>query len=142
MANDVSAKNTVVDLGDKVAIFDELGRAVVTNEIRYDAFLEKEAADFYNKFRVVNDSRMLSNPNETFSEELDLIRVIERLSDGQLFGFEYSEDISEYGEAYVNPNGEEHGFDFEWDDDYFPQVYVFLPVTPFTVTGYEVNVTE
>lgn len=142
MTNDLSTKNTIVDLGDKIAIFDELGRAVVTNDIRYDASLEKEVAGFYDEFRVVNDGRMLSNPNETFNEEIDLIRVVERLSDGNLFGFEYSEDISEHGEAYVNPNGEEHGFDFEWDDDYFPQVYVFLPVKKFKMVCYEVDENE
>lgn len=88
--------------------------------------------DLFDQINLYESPRSLweSRIDEDYYQGLNVMRVLERKSDGKLFGFEYWEDISKNGDSYLEPNGDEH--DFEWDDGAF----VFLPVKPFTITGF------
>lgn len=132
-----SAENAFTDLGDKIAVFEDFGEALIRNRLGYDTSLESARNAFYEKFDVVNYGRVMSNKKEEFFDQIKFIRLIERKSDGKLFGFTYAEDISLGGKAYVHANGDDYGY--EWEDEDSPIAYVFLPVKPFTVTGYEVD---
>lgn len=91
---------------------------------------------------------------EDYYQGLTVMTVIRRKSDGRLFGYCWWDDISKHGESQYSSNGDEHGF--EWDDDVrfageekdaeaddeedsdgASTVYVWLPVEPFTITGYQ-----
>ena len=88
--------------------------------------------EFDELFETVG--KFMSNPHESFYQGLDFMSVIRRKSDGNLFGFEYWEDISKHGEPYAEPNGEDFP-ELEENDDY--GWYVFKPVESFTITGYK-----
>jgi len=97
-----------------------------------------------------NNNRHLAA--EDYYQGLTVMTVIRRKSDGRLFGYSWWDDISKHGESSYGSNGDEHGF--EWDDevrfasqetadeddeedsDGANSVYVWLPVEPFTITGY------
>lgn len=99
----------------------------------------------------------LANPDEDWYQGIAVMAVIKRKSDGRLFGYEYWTPIAKYGDAHYEANGGDHGFLSPWDDAYTPvgfegeepvakhadgdeddptYVWVWLPVEPFTVTGY------
>lgn len=143
MYPDEMKKNTVEDYGDKVVIYDDLAENIILYDLDYLPDEAKDGAEsFRSGFRIVNRERVHGNPGETYYQGITFIRVIERLSDGKLFGYLYWEDVSKHGSRSVEPNGEKYGFDFEWDEwqdeGYWPSVYVFLPVEPFSITGYHV----
>lgn len=137
MANDLSTHNTTVDLGNKIAIYDLFGWKLIAGTVNDDPTLETALAKFKENFRVVNDHRILGDPNDDFQNGATFIRLIERLSDGKVFGHVYAEALHNYGIMYINPNGASHDIFYEWDEDYYPMVYVFVPVKSFTVVGYE-----
>lgn len=89
---------------------------------------------FEAEFEVVGN-RILADPDETWYQGVSFVAVIQRKRDGALFGYNYWEDISKHGEAFVEPNG----YDYEEVDD---DMAVWLPVEPFTVTGYQTKKEE
>ena len=90
----------------------------------------------------------MADPNEGFYQGIEVMAVIKRKSDGRLFGFQYWTPIAKYSETEIEPNGEEVGLPFEvpdgfdWNNDYYPSAYVWLPIEPFTITGYKITKTE
>lgn len=80
--------------------------------------------------------------DEDFYQGLNMTSVIQRLSDGKLFGYEYFEDISKYGEIHIDANGSEFDYDgdSELDEDGISEVwysyYVFQPVEKWVYEGY------
>lgn len=80
--------------------------------------------------------------NEDFYQGLNMVTVIRRKSDDKLFGYFWWDDISKYGEAMVEPNGDEFGLEcdynaegFDWDTDYV-SYYVWEPVEAYPITAY------
>ena len=90
---------------------------------------------FEAEYEVVGN-QFLGNPNESYYQGISFVAVIRRKADGALFGYDYWEDISKHGEAYVEPNGYEYGQPDDSDDA------VWFPVEPFTVTGYQTKKEE
>lgn len=133
-------ENTFINKADRVILYDALGSEVI-HDILWGS--DDYGAKFLEQFEVL-EGRTVSDPNEDYYQGINLIRLIRRKADGRLFGFQYWEDISKHGDAEIEANGDEHGLefeppsDFDWVNGYFPQAYVFLPVEPFTVTGYQV----
>lgn len=81
--------------------------------------------------------------DDDYYQGLNLTSVIQRLSDGKLFGYEFFEDISKHGETYIDSNGSDFGYDgdCEEDEDGFEvwySYYVFRPVEPWTLEAYRV----
>ena len=80
--------------------------------------------------------------DDDFYQGLNMVSVIQRKSDGMKFGYQWWDDISKYGESYVDANGDEFGLecdtdadDFDWDNDYV-SYYVFEPVEEYSIKSY------
>lgn len=82
--------------------------------------------------------------DDDYYQGLNMTSVIQRLSDGKLFGYEYFEDISKHGETWINSNGSEFDYDgdSELDEDGISEVwysyYVFQPVEKWVYEGYRI----
>lgn len=126
-----------IDEGDKIIIFDE----PATNLIHFSKWgdtASHEAVDA--AFEAVKGTHIAE---QDYYQGLRVMCVIRRKSDGRLFGFQFFDDISKHGETHFEENGDEHGYEFDypddwnWDADEAPSVYVFLPVEAYTITGYK-----
>lgn len=80
--------------------------------------------------------------DDNFYEGLDMITVIQRLSDGKLFGYSWWSDNSKHGESYAESNGDEFGLeddindpDFDFDRDHV-SYFVFEPVEVYSIAAY------
>ncbi|KQO98407.1 hypothetical protein [Leifsonia sp. Leaf264] len=138
-------KNHLIVEDDRVVICDKLAVEVINEMLEYSEIPEA-AAGFLELFDVVKPTGyFLADPNADFYQGLDVMAVIRRKSDGRLFGFKYWTSIAKYPDTSIDPNGEDHGFEFDfdsaanhdWEKDHIASVYVFLPVEPFTITGYK-----
>lgn len=81
--------------------------------------------------------------DDDFYQGLNMVSVIRRLADNKLFGYFWWDDISKYGDSFVEPNGEEFGLecdcsadDFDWDNDYYVSYYVWVPVEEYPIKAY------
>ncbi|MGG7510931.1 hypothetical protein [Plantibacter sp. YIM 135249] len=144
----MSTENTFVNETDRVIVYDDLGESVIHDSLEwaYEESEKERNASFLAEFEVVKGGRYwLANPDDDFYQGVDVIAVIKRRSDSRLFGFQYWTSISKHAEPYIESNGDENGLEFDppagfdWDNDYFPHPYVFLPVEPFTITGYKIT---
>lgn len=81
--------------------------------------------------------------NDDFYQGLNMTTVIRRISDGKLFGYQWFDDISKHGEAYIEPNGDKYGFEGyneEQDNwDTYVSFYVFEPVEKWAYEGYRIS---
>lgn len=137
-------EDEVVILGDAARdiLFADKGEIIFSRESITDAQVE----EFNSLFAILAEDNVLGDPNEDFYQGVTFIKVIRRLSDDKLFGYTYWTPVSKNGETYLEANGTDHGYNFpdeltdapgfNWDEDYV-SAWVFLPVKPFTVTGYE-----
>lgn len=130
-----STENTFVNEPDRVILYDDLG-----SDVAYDTLWSHAdcAAKFLEEFEVFS-GKVMSDPTEDFYRGVNLMRIIRRKADGRLFGFPYWAEISKHGTSQIEPNGYDHGFEFEWNEDYYPSLYVFMPIEPFTITGYQIS---
>lgn len=122
-----------VDEGTRVVTYD------ITDVIMIDDTTnsrQQEAMDkFLSQFEIVKPQGYmihLSPRVEMYTNgDLDCMKVIKRKSDGALFGYRY---VETRGEKYVDFNG---GL-YDLGSMYRP-AYVWFPVKPFTITGYELS---
>ena len=100
--------------------------------------------EFNERFEIVKKTHLAK---EDYYQGLTVMALIRRRSDDRLFGYERFDDISKHGNAsFHEPNGEQHGFDYDeslevepdedGETDDMNEIYVWLPVQPFTITGY------
>jgi hypothetical protein len=128
----------------------EEDRVILRGELATDvlfgtAYSATPAFDEFDAlFEIVEGTHLAE---EDYYQGLRVMALIRRRADGRLFGYQYFDDISKDSKYTLQePNGDEHGF--EWDDaleveldedgeaDDLNKVYVWLPVVPFTITGY------
>ena len=95
--------------------------------------LKETYANFREQYELLG-YKFLGDPKEDFYQGHKYTTVYKRISDGALFGFTYWQGGGKYGEAWIEPNGDDFGIG--WDDPR-GSAYVFLPVEPFTITGYK-----
>lgn len=117
------------------------------SEVIYDVtWSETEnIADFEAAFEIVSGHHM-ADPKESFYQGVEFMALIRRKADGRLFGYPYWKPVAKHAEAEdVGPNGEDHGFEATFNEDYTEYVdgpyWVWLPVEPFTITGYRIETT-
>lgn len=133
---------------DRVVMLEQLAHAVIYGSLGENAETKEDEDaenEFSHHFDIVQSMQelFLADPTDDFYQGIKVMCVIKRKSDNRLFGFEYFTPIADDSEAYIEANGDEHGFDFEvpddfdWDIDNVPQWYVFSPVKPFTLIGYQ-----
>lgn len=90
-----------------------------------------ENIETFNEQFSIESGKRLADPNEDFYQGVMFMALIRRKSDNRLFGYPYWWRLGKYEENEdEEPNGEEHGLDED--------AYVWLPVEPFTVTGYTI----
>ena len=100
--------------------------------------------EFNELFEIVKGTRLAK---EDYYQGITVMALIRRRSDGRLFGYERFDDISKHSKnSFHEANGDEHGFqydealevetDADGETDDMNEVYVWLPVQPFTITGY------
>lgn len=123
----------IVDAEDKIAFRDGLGHDIVWDFFGHGDSTVEERAEFEAAYELVkNGSDTWFHTDGDLYQGSTLMRVIRRKSDGKLFGYKYWEGGGKYGEMYVDPNGDDHGFPskYDWEDDVDEDEvwYVFLPV--------------
>ena len=134
---------TIVDMPEKVALKNEIGKDVVWCNLTYGAeSTEAEREAFLSAYEVVKDGK---HDRDWFHTDGDLYQgtnkmiVIRRKSDGKLFGFSYWQGGGKYGEAMVEANGDDHNLPSSWDDrtgETIDEWYVFLPVVEEPLPAY------
>ena len=145
----MSTQNTIIDDGNRVIIYEELASAVIFDVMGYpdDESMKAGEDKFAKLFELVKPEQGLffANPKDSFYQGVEAMCVIQRRTDGALFGFQYWTPIAKNTDIDLEPNGDENGLEFDvpdgfdWDNDYYPKPYVFLPVEPFTITGYKIT---
>ena len=136
-------------------------RGGIGSSILLDVAMDDEpgVAEFNEHFERVygtgeNDWHLAA---EDYYQGVNVMAVIRRKSDGRLFGYQYWTPIAKHGDSHYETNGTEHGFPCQWDDEAVAlafegeepalpdrdgpeddpfDVWVWLPVEPFTITGY------
>lgn len=128
------------------SIVNEENRVILRGELATDVIFDVAWSGtpgykaFQELFEVV-PGHHLGDPKEDYYQGVTWTALIKRRADGRLFGFSYWQPVAKNSEAMVEPNGEDHGIETEYDSDWEPiggAVYVFEPVKEFTITGYEV----
>lgn len=135
--NEPTVPSPIVDEENRVILRGELAEDVIHRIIWTETPHRAEFQALYE----LEDANYLGDPRERWYQGVTFTTVIRRLRDRRPFGYSYWEDISKYGDALVEPNGDDHGLEPEYDSQWNPiggYVYVFLPVREFTITGYEV----
>ena len=128
------------------AIINEADRVVLNGEwaeeiIMDVAYSGTENIEEFNQLFEIQKGTFISK--EDYYQGMHLTAVIMRKSDGRLFGYPYWYGGGKYGEAFVEENGEEYGFETTWTDNTYEKYltgpyYVWLPVEAFTIVGYRI----
>ncbi|WP_327139402.1 hypothetical protein [Nocardia sp. NBC_01327] len=116
------------------------------------SWYHEDAAPFLADFEVLDpphgcNGAFLADTN--FYQGINAMRVVRRKADDRLFGYAYwdtagndgwESDPDSNGDRYPGtelPEPDTHAPGFDWDTDWPPSTYVFLPVEPYTITGYQ-----
>lgn len=125
-------------MSETVTFGNVLGTAIVYNDVYSDFkwhdnegyepdsphYLTQEALDEFHATYKIHDHDYIAEEN--FYHGTPFTRVIERKSDGKLFGYTYWQGGGKYGEMHVEANG----------DDY--ESFLFHEVEQFQITGFRV----
>jgi hypothetical protein len=124
----------IVDAPDKIAFRDELGHDIAWDSLgSWGDATEDQHEAFNASYEILkNGSDADWHTDGDLYQGSTLMRVIRRKSDDKLFGFAFWQGGGKYGEADIEPNGDENGFPskYDWEDDVDEneEWYVFLPV--------------
>lgn len=143
MKINLETSNSFIVEDEKIAFFDYFGESIANGYDPDEYYASKETIQqFHEQFeQIKRGADCINVPYEAFHQIVNFVQLIRRKSDGQLFGFEYDRTD---GQVLVEPNGDENGYEFhyhsnfDWDQDYNPVVYVFLPVQEVNITGYKI----
>jgi hypothetical protein len=132
-ASETTSLPAFLDEGSRIVTFDikeELTRSIIEDDFSRNS--EESQKQFLSKFEIISPQTNyvhLSQPVEQYGDgNIHCMSVIKRKSDGKLFGYPYT--IADGDGAWIERNGETHGFERA------NYAYIWLPVTPFTITGY------
>lgn len=129
-----------------MSIINETDRVVMEGEWADEIILDvaysgTEHIDEFNElFEIVSGDHQAGTD---YYQGMDFMGLIRRKSDGRLFGYPYWSSPGNDGvETQLDPNGDDHGFESTYNDDYSENLtgpfWVWLPVEPFTITGYRI----
>ncbi|MDR6794841.1 hypothetical protein J2X12_002852 [Pseudarthrobacter oxydans] len=128
----------IVDEGDKVALRDELGHDVAWGDLQYGDANAEQVAEFNEAYELLEDEY---HTDGDLYQGSTLMRVIRRKADDKLFGFAFWQGGGKYGEADIEPNGDDHGFPskYDWEDgvDKNEAWYVFRPIELAPLPAYK-----
>lgn len=131
-------KNLIREFEDKIVMEGEWVSEVVY-DVMYSGTDNKDLFD--SLYEIIGD--YLGNPAEPFYQGALFTTVIERKSDGKLFGYSRWDSIGKHSESPKSePNGDEYGFESTFNDDFTEYLtgpfWVWFPVREFSITGYEI----
>lgn len=136
---EITAANYLFNEPDRVVVFGGLGDRILKGYTDHGFNEAPGEENFLELFDAVEEFHLSENQ---FHEYLDRMFLIKRKEDGKLFGLSHWVDISS-NDPQFESNGSQFGVEINTDDwteedwyDY-PSPYVFLPVVPFTITGYK-----
>jgi len=133
----------IVDTGDKIALRDDLGHDVAWGDLEYGDATTADIADFKEAYELLGDE---FHTDGDLYQGSTLMRVIRRKSDDKLFGFEFWQGGGKYGEAFIEANGDDHGFPgkYDWEDGVEKDEvwYVFRPIELAPLPAYKFIETE
>jgi hypothetical protein len=121
------------DQDSRVITYDDLTGDIFDYKYYDDGDHSEEMDKFLTEFEIIlpsQNSYLLAEEVEFSGDSIECVHVIKRKSDGQLYGYKYYQSVS--NGAWGSPNGKKHGVTD-------PEAHVWLPVTPFTITGYKFN---
>lgn len=125
----------IVNEPDRVILRGDLGSAVVMDVTWSET---ENIEEFKSLFDIDKSDYPVGGD---YYQGLDLWRIITRKSDGRKFGFVYWDSPGNDGmEADYSHNGEQHGIEYEYDDDFEiigGEAYVFLPVVPSSIPTFK-----
>lgn len=141
MSDVTNTATPVQDEGNRVILRGQLAEDIIHG---YFTFMEKDTPgydDFVAQFETP-DEDFIATPADAWHNWGYYMRIIKRVSDGKLFGYPYNDTVHPHSQgAEFENNAEENGLTVEYGDGYQDVVdgmpYVFLPVEPFTMTGYK-----
>jgi len=131
----------IIDQPDKIAFRDDLGHGVAWDSL--DDCTDDQFAEFDGAYEYVKWSEYDNHfhTDGDLYQGTTLMRVIRRKADGKLFGFDFWQGGGKYGEANIEPNGDDHGFpskyDFQDGVDEDEVWYVFRPVELAPLPAYK-----
>lgn len=133
---------SIIDQPDRVAFRDDLGHDVAWGDLKYGDADPEQIEAFNAAYELVkNGSDDEFHTDGDLYQGTTLMRVIRRKSDGRLFGFSFWQGGGNYGEANIEPNGDDHGFpgkyDFQDGVDEDEVWYVFRPVELAPLPAYK-----
>jgi hypothetical protein len=114
-----------------------------------------DAAPFLADFTILEPPHGCNGAfleNTDFYQGINAVRVIRRNTDDRLFGYRYWDTAgNDSWQSDPEPNGDKHSganlpepdtdaHGFNWDTDWPPASFVFLPVEPYTITGYRFSI--
>jgi hypothetical protein len=126
------------------AIVNEPGRVVMEGEWVEEIVLDiawpgtDHIEELNDLFEIVKGSHQAGTD---YYQGMDFMGLIRRKSDGRLFGYPYWSSPGNDGmETQLDANGENHGFENEFNADFTEYIrgpfWVWLPVETFEITGY------
>lgn len=128
----------IVDTGDKVALRDELGHDAAWGDVVHGDANAEQVTDFKEAYELLDGD---FHTDGDLYQGSTLMRVIRRKSDGKLFGFAFWQGGGKYGEAMIEPNGDDHGFPskYDWEDGVARDEvwYVFRPIELAPLPAYK-----
>jgi hypothetical protein len=128
----------IVDQPDKIAFRDELGHDVAWGDLEYGDATTADIADFMEAYELLGGE---FHTDGDLYQGSTLMRVIRRRADEKLFGFAFWQGGGKYGEANIEPNGDDHGFpskyDFQNGVDKDEVWYVFRPIVSSPLPAYK-----
>lgn len=138
---EVAAENYFMEKPDMVVLFGKLAMNVIRGYISFSQDAPG-TEEFLAEFEVP-ENFYLGDENESFNDYITRMHVIVRKSDGQMFGFKHWADTINQDVDY-DSNAYQHDIEIDttgWtDEDWgssYPSPFVFLPIVPFTITGYK-----
>jgi hypothetical protein len=135
--SDIAAKNYFINEPDRVILFGELGTDVL-NEYVPNISLEAPGAQNFIKEFEVDDT--FYPVGATFGRYTERMLIIKRKSDGALFGRAFFDGFNGENDFGSTDADEEIEVDMsnasEEDWDTYAAPYVFLPVRPISIPGY------
>lgn len=131
----------IINEPDRVVLVGEWGSEVIY-DVTYSG--TENISEFLADFEIVSGDYM-ADPDEDFYQGVLFMSLIRRRSDDRLFGYPVWKMVAKYNDAdEAQPNGDEHGFETEYEDDSYEVIsrgpfWVWLPVEPFVITGYQIK---
>lgn len=139
---EIKNQGYIIDEPERVILFGEVATDFLKGYIFFSDKVDTDPAEkkLFELFELEDEFHMADDQlGARFPERMFTLK---RKSDDKIFGFQHPVDVTgQYEDFDSNSDANDVEVDTEnWtEDDWdgYPVPYVFLPVVPFTITGYK-----